>query len=113
MWYTSNRTLWKDGIPVKYVGIDGVEHPWTDASATDPYIGQLIRNYTLTAFDERRIPVATSFNIKATKKLWNDRIGIALYVNRLVSITPDYELYGNIQRRYTTPYFGMEMNLKL
>lgn len=113
MWFTSNRTLWKAGIPTKYVGTDQVEHPWTDAAATDPYIGQLIRNYTLTAFDERRVPVATSFNIKATKKLWNDRIGIALYVNRLVSITPDYELYGNIQRRYTTPYFGMEMNLKL
>lgn len=113
MWFTSNRSLWKNGVPTKYVGIDGVEHPWTPELANDPYLGQLLRSYTSTAFDERRIPLASSLNIKATKKLWGDRIGIALYVNRLVSITPDYELYGNIQRRYTTPYFGMELNLKL
>lgn len=59
------------------------------------------------------MPVATTFNIKATKKLWNDRIGIALYVNRLLSITPDYYQFGMLQRRYTSPYFGMELNLKL
>lgn len=113
MWFTANRTLWKDGVPVKYVDIDGQEHPWDTAAASNPYAGQLVRSYSQTAFDERRVPIATSFNIKATKKLWNDRIGLALYVNRLVSITPDYELYGTIQRRYTNPYFGMELNLKL
>ena len=38
---------------------------------------------------------------------------VALYVNRIVSITPDYELHGITRRRYTSPYFGMELNLKL
>lgn len=113
MWFTTTRMLRKAGLPTKYIGIDGVEHMWNPADASDPYLGQLLRSYTQTAFDERRIPLATAFNIKATKKLWNDRVGIALYVNRLISITPDYELYGTIQRRYTTPYFGMELNLKL
>lgn len=113
MWFTTTRMLRKAGVPTKYIGIDGVEHMWNPADASDPYLGQLLRSYTQTAFDERRIPLATAFNIKATKKLWNDRVGIALYVNRLISITPDYELYGTIQRRYTTPYFGMELNLKL
>lgn len=113
MWFTSNQTLPKAGVPSKYIGLDGVEHDWNQAYASDPYLGQLLRDYSKSAFDERRVPIATSFNIKATKKLWNDRIGIALYVNRLISITPDYELYGTIQRRYTSPYFGMEMNLKL
>ncbi|MDE6360329.1 MAG: TonB-dependent receptor plug domain-containing protein [Muribaculaceae bacterium] len=113
MWFTTTRMLRKAGVPTKYVGVDGVEHIWNPADASDPYLGQLLRSYTQTAFDERRIPLATAFNIKATKKLWNDRVGIALYVNRLISITPDYELYGAIQRRYTTPYFGMELNLKL
>lgn len=113
MWFTTTRMLRKAGVPTKYIGVDGVEHIWNPADASDPYLGQLQRSYTQTAFDERRIPLATAFNIKATKKLWNDRVGIALYVNRLISITPDYELYGAIQRRYTTPYFGMELNLKL
>lgn len=113
MWFTSNQTLWKAGVPTKYIDLNGQEHTWEAADASDPYLGQLIRRYTQTAFDERRVPLATSFNIKATKKLWNERIEIALYVNRLISITPDYELYGTIQRRYTSPYFGMELNLKL
>ncbi len=113
MWFTTNQTLPKAGMPTKYVGLDGVEHKWNPTDTSDPYLGQLLRDYSKSAFDERRIPIATSFNIKATKKLWNDRIGVALYVNRLISITPDYELYGTIQRRYTSPYFGMEMNFKL
>ena len=81
--------------------------------AQDPYLGQLIREYSSAAFDELRVPVATTFNIKATKKLWHDRVGIAIYVNRLLSITPDYYRYGMLQRRYTSPYFGMELNLTL
>lgn len=113
MWFTSSQSLRKAGVPLKYVGLDGVEHLWNPADALDPYLGQLLRSYSQTAFDERRIPLATAFNLKATKRIWNDRIGIALYVNRLISITPDYELYGSLQRRYTTPYFGMELNLKL
>lgn len=113
MWFTSSQSLRKAGVPLKYVGLDGVEHLWNPADASDPYLGQLLRSYSQTAFDERRIPLATAFNLKATKRIWNDRIGIALYVNRLISITPDYELYSSLQRRYTTPYFGMELNLKL
>lgn len=113
MWFTSMRQLWRDGIPVCYIDAEGVIHPWDSDAASDPYLGQLIRTYTSTAFEERRIPVATAFNIKATKKLWDDRIGIALYVNRLISITPDYMQFGVIQRRYTSPYFGMELNLRL
>ncbi len=112
-WFTLNRQLWKSGIPQYYVGPDGQILPFLDAMADDPYLGQLIRNYTESAFNERRVPIATTFNIKATKKLWNDRLGIAIYVNRLASITPDYYLYGSLQRRYTSPYFGMELNLKL
>lgn len=113
MWYTSNRQLWRSGIPLEYVDAEGTIHKWTAEAALDPYLSQLIRSYSQSAFDENRIPLATAFNLKATKKLWDDRIGIALYVNRLVSITPDYERYGTIQRRYTSPYFGMEINLRL
>ncbi|MBD5225960.1 MAG: TonB-dependent receptor [Bacteroidales bacterium] len=112
MWFTSQQTLFKNGIPEYYMGVDGEIIPFTPDLADDPYLSQLIREYSATAFEERRIPVSTTFNIKATKKLWNDRIGIAIYVNRLLSITPDYYLYGTLQRRYTSPYFGMEINLK-
>lgn len=113
MWFTSTRMLSRSGIPDYYTGVDGDILPYTPDMADDPYLGRLIRTYTSTAFDERRVPVATTFNIKATKKLWNDRIGIAIYVNRFLSITPDYYLYGTLQRRYTSPYFGMELNLRI
>lgn len=113
MWFTSNQQLWKSGIPVEYIDVNGETHPWDAAMASDPALKQLLRTYSSTAFEELRVPLATSFNLKATKKLWNDRIGIALYVNRIISITPDYERYGTVQRRYTSPYFGMELNLKL
>lgn len=113
MWFTSQQTLYKNGIPDYYMGVDGEILPFTPEMANDPYLSQLLREYSATAFEERRVPVATTFNIKATKKLWNNRVGIAIYVNRLLSITPDYYLYGTLQRRYTSPYFGMELNLKL
>lgn len=113
MWFTSQRQLWRDGTPHSWVGTDGTLHPFTPECLDDPYLRQLQRTYTATSFEERRVPVATTFNIKATKKLWNDRIGIALYVNRLLSNTPDYYQFGMLQRRYTSPYFGMELNLKL
>lgn len=113
MWFTSTRMLPRNGIPTYYVGVDGNVLPYTPDMADDPYLGRLIRTYTSTAFDKREVPVATTFNIKATKKLWHDRIAIAIYVNRLVSITPDYYLYGSLQRRYSSPYFGMELNFRL
>lgn len=113
MWFTSNRQLPRSGIPEKYIDSEGTVYRWTPEATGDPYLSQLVRSYPLTAFDENRIPVASVFNIKATKRLWDDRIDIALFVNGLISITPDYERFGTIQRRYSSPYFGMEMNLKL
>lgn len=119
MWYTSKQTLWKSGVPQYYMDREGTVLPFTSSLIADnaadatlrANLLQLIRNYSETAFDKIDVPVATTFNIKATKKLWHDRIGIAIYVNRLLSITPDYYLYGMLQRRYTSPYFGMELNL--
>lgn len=113
MWFTASQMLYRNGVPVYYTGVDGTVAPYTPDMASDPYLGRLIRTYTSTAFDRRSVPVATTFNIKATKKFWRDRMAIAIYVNRLASITPDYYLYGALQRRYTSPYFGMEINLKL
>lgn len=113
MWFTSQCQLWRDGVPHSWVGADGVVHAFPADASSDAYLRQLLRQYTSTSFEERRVPVATTFNIKATKKLWRDRVGVALYVNRLISITPDYEQFGILQRRYTSPYFGMEINLKI
>jgi len=113
VWFTLQKPLRKYGIPTDYIGTDGIIRPYTTADMEDVYLRHLVRTYSSTAFDTRRDPVQTDFNVKATKKLLKDRITIALYVNRLFSIAPDYERYGIVQRRYSSPYFGMELNLKL
>ncbi len=113
MWFTSRQTLWRDGIPTHYLDPEGNLHPYTQEDMNDPYLRQLMRQYASGAFEKLTVPVATTFNLKATKNFWNNRIGIALYVNRLLAIEPDYERYGVTIRRYSSPYFGMELNLKL
>lgn len=113
MWFTTRRTLFRDGIPVQYIDADGTIHPYTPADMEDPYLKQLIRYFTESSFEKRTVPTATTINFKATKSFWKKRIGIALYVNRLVAIEPSYKSMGITMRRYSTPYFGMELNLKL
>ena len=112
-WFTSRQTLWRDGVPTHYVDPDGGLHAYTAADRDDPYLSQLLRRYSDSAFERVTVPLATNFNIKATKSFWNNRIGLALYVNRILSIEPDYERYGVTVRRYSSPYFGMELNLKI
>ncbi len=113
MWFTSRRTLMRTGRPTHYLDEEGALHPFTDESARDPYLAQLIRNYASSIFTEQKIPVATTFNIKATKTFWHERVAMAMYVNRLFSIMPDYERYGVTIRRSTAPYFGMEINFRI
>ncbi len=52
-------------------------------------------------------------NLKATKKLYRDRLACSLFVNRLLALTPDYYMNGAFVRRSSTPYFGMELTFKL
>lgn len=113
MWFTTRRTLYRDGVPVQYMDADGTLHPYTDADMNDPYLKQLIRHFTESSFRTRTVPPATTINLKATKTFWKKRVGMALYVNRLVAIQPSYKSYGVTMRRYSTPYFGMELNLKI
>lgn len=112
-WFTSRQTLRRDGVPVGYLDPDGVMHDYTADDMSDPYLSQLLRRFTDSSFDRLTVPSATSFNIKATKTFWNKRVGLALYVNRLLTIEPDYQRYGMTIRRYSSPYFGMELNLRL
>lgn len=113
VWFTKRRTLERDGRPISYIDIDMNMHQYTDADAADPYLSQLIRPYSESNFVWLTLPVSTTVNLKATKSFWKNRVGLALYVNRLIAIEPDYKRYGITMRRFSTPYFGMELNLKL
>ncbi|MDE6716278.1 MAG: TonB-dependent receptor, partial [Muribaculaceae bacterium] len=113
MWFTSRQTLWRDGVPTHYMDINGNINEYTEESRKDPYLAQLMRNFAEGSFVRLTVPSSTTINIKATKRFWKNRIGLALYVNRLVAIEPDYQRYGLTIRRYSSPYFGMELNLKI
>lgn len=113
MWFTSRQTLWRDGVPTHYLDPEGNLNQFKPNDIDDPYLRQLIRQFSSGAFDKTTVPVSTTFNLKITKTFWRNRIGLALYVNRLLAIEPDYQRYGITIRRYSTPYFGMELNVKL
>ncbi|MCM1355095.1 MAG: TonB-dependent receptor plug domain-containing protein [Staphylococcus sp.] len=113
VWFTSRRTLFRDGVPVEYMDINGEIHPFTVESMSDPYLKQLLRQFSESSFTRQTVPTSTTVNLKATKTFWQKRIGLALYVNRLIAIEPSYERYGVTIRRFSTPYFGMELNLKI
>lgn len=113
MWFTSRRTLLRSGVPSHYLDEDGTLHPYTSESASDPYLRQLIRQYAPSSFIEQKIPIATTINLKATKTFWHNRVAMAMYVNRLFAIMPDYERLSVTIRRSSSPYFGMEINLSI
>lgn len=52
-------------------------------------------------------------NLKATKRLMNDRLMLALFVNKLWDAHPDYVRNNFKIRRYVTPYFGLEVNMNI
>ncbi|MCM1077252.1 MAG: TonB-dependent receptor [Bacteroides sp.] len=113
VWFTSRRTLRRDGVPVQYIDVNGDMHPYTAESAADPYLKQLIRVFSESSFKRNTVPSETTVNFKATKTFWAKRIGLAVYVNRLLYFAPEYDSYGATIRRYSSPYFGMELNLKI
>ncbi len=110
-WFTSTRNLWNDGTPVAYVDRSGNISAFTDADKSNIQLKHLVINYSGSYFDEYRVPFAMDFNLKATKEI-GQYLTMALYVNRIVSIYPDYHRGEQIVRRSSTPYFGMEANLK-
>ena len=113
MWFTSRQTHFKTGIPTHYMDLNGNVYPFTDQSMNDTYLRQLVREYSPTTFDKNTVPAETAINLKATKSFWRNRVNVALYVNRLFTIAPDYKPYNVVIRRYYSPYFGMELNFRI
>ena len=113
VWFTSRQTHFKTGIPTHYMDIDGNVFEFTQESMEDTYLRQLVREYSSSTFEKNTIPAETAVNLKATKSFWKSRVNVALYVNRLFNIAPDYKRYGIVVRRNYTPYFGMELNFRI
>lgn len=115
LWFSTMHTLRRSGVPVAYIDIHGVTHPYTEASREDKYLQWLLKNYNDEQFKERiEDPFNINVNLKVTKRLYGERIALAFFVNKLLSYNPDYRSGGVTVRQVgKSPYFGMELNFKL
>lgn len=113
LWFTSSQRKEVSNYPVQYIAPDGSIHDWQDSDASDMYLRWLVRDYTPSQFEKNRVPFAMNVKMKVTKKLFDDRLYVAMFCNKLWDYTPDYDSRGTTIRRHVTPYFGLEMNIKL
>lgn len=113
LWFTTSQRKEVSKYPVQYISPDGSIHDWQESDAADMYLRWLVRDYTPSLFEKNRVPFAMNVNMKVTKKLFDDRLHVAMFCNKLWDYTPDYDSRGTTIRRHVTPYFGLEMNIKL
>ncbi len=113
VWLTAEQSMRKENMPLKYMDTNGNIHPYTETDTHDTYLQYLVRTYTDGMFTRQTVPFSMDLNLKATKKLFNNKLMVALFVNKLWDIHPDYKRNNFVIRRYVTPYFGLEMNVKL
>ncbi|MGM5629539.1 TonB-dependent receptor plug domain-containing protein [Apibacter raozihei] len=111
-WYNLTQYMKKDRYPLYYMGYDQIIHPYTEQDKTDTYLQWLYRNHN--DLDSRREPLSLGINLKVSKKMYNEKITLSMFVNKLYSYNQKYVIYKVVQRRTSSPpYFGMEINFKL
>ena len=113
LWFTSNQRMPISNFPDQYMDVDGNIHNWSSELADDSYLRYLIRNNTESMYDLFKVPFSMNINFKVTKKFFNDHLHIAMFCNKIWDYTPSYERDGVTIRRHVTPYFGLEINIKL
>lgn len=113
LWYTLKQSKEVSNYPTSYMDNDGVMHEWKAGDENDAYLRYLIRDYNDSYYLKYRVPFAMNVNFKVTKKLFDEKLNVALFCNKLLDYTPEYENNGVTIRRHVTPYFGLEMNVKI
>ena len=113
MWYYSLHTPKRTGTPIAYMDVTGKVSPYTEADKSDIYKQHLIFSYTSSLNEKDVTPFYMYVNFKATKE-FGKHTAIALFANRILDWVPDYTRNGYLIRRTAaSPYFGMELKLKL
>lgn len=112
-WLVSRRRLPQDGRPIAYLDVhDGKLHPYTAESERDTYLQHLFIRYSDTLFKPSRIPLALGINLKVSKQL-GKLFTLSLFANNVLDYLPDYKVGTATLRRTATPYFGMELRIKI
>lgn len=112
--YNSDKRLSKNGTPIAYMDVEGKLHPYTSQDQKDALKQWLTIKVNNALFTQRRVtPIAAYLNFKATKEI-GQHAKIAFFIDKLFDYLPDYKGdNGDIIRRSSSVYFGMELNLSL
>ncbi len=113
LWFTMSQRDRISNTPDQYIAPDGTIHDWQPGDEQDTYLQWLIRSNSESLYQLSRVPWSMNLNMKVTKKLFGDRLQVAMFCNKIWDYTPDYERNGFIFRRHVTPYFGIETNIKI
>ena len=96
-----------------YLDNRGRYHTYSEADKDDPMLGLLKKSFTRYTFATETEPIDLGINIKLSKEI-GDHLSFAFFVNRLINYLPDYKLRtGTTLTRSATPYFGMELKIKI
>ena len=74
--------------PVAYIDLDGVRHPWTEASAEDPALQRLIlRSGNMYTFAKDGYDPYMSANLSLTKEI-GDHVSLSFFANNFTNARP-------------------------
>lgn len=113
LWFTSSKRDPLSNIPSEYMNGNGVINKWQMGDENDSNLRWLVRNYNESFYKKETIPFSVNLNFKVTKKIFKDRLTVAMFCNKLLDYTPNYKDGDVIIRRHVSPYFGLETNVRL
>ena len=114
LWFTGSQTLYVNPYPEYYIDNSGTWHEFTDESAENDLLAQLIQDSDPSVFRYNTVPFSMNVNLKVTKTLFRDKLSLSVFVNKILDVTPAYRTSaGVLVRRSVQSYFGMELNFKI
>lgn len=113
MWFSSRQTPKISGVPISYIDVTGTLHPYTDTDKNDPYLKHLVISYSSAVLAKTTTPFYLYVNFKASKD-FGKHLSVSFFADRILDYVPDYVQNGYLIRRSAaSPYFGMEINIKI
>ena len=101
--------------PVAYMDLDGNEHAWTEASASDPTLQRLIlRSGNIYTFAKDGYNPYLSANLSLTKEI-GDHVSLSFFANNFTNARPYRKSHATGVSAIFTPafYYGLTCRIKL
>ncbi|MBQ3636146.1 MAG: TonB-dependent receptor [Bacteroidales bacterium] len=111
MMYGEQKSPLRNASPTHYYDTQGEVHEYTEESKKDPMLAALRLSNTQTDVTTRERAYG-NFHFKVTKQ-FGTYATVSLFADRLLNAARDYKENGFTVRRVFTPYFGIQMNLKI